>query len=159
MAKKNECPNELELLKVELEQVRKQSEDNLNLAKYHKAEFENFKRRNQESVSVSYRDGKEVMVVQFLPILDSLYEGLKTVETPNDKEGLEVLVRKFNQILSAQGVEQIEALGKPFDPNFHNAVAVEDVKGKESDIVIEEWQKGFTLGGRVIRPSTVKVSK
>jgi len=151
-----ECINQLRL---ELDQVRKQSEDNLNLAKYHKAEFENFKKRNQEATQNSYRDGKEVAIIQFLPMIDTLQEALKSVETENDRQGIEILIRKFGQTLTSLGVETIESLGQPFDPNLHNAVAVEEVEGKPSDIVIEEWQKGYKLNGRIVRPSTVKVSK
>jgi len=143
----------------EFEQIKKLADDNLNLAKYHKAEFENFKKRNQDAVSNAYRDGKEIAIVQFLPLVDSLHEAYKSVETENDRLGVEILIRKFGQIMVSLGAEEISAIGQPFDPNIHNAVAVEAVEGKPADIVLEEWQKGYKLNGKMIRPSTVKVSK
>ena len=137
---------------------RKIATDNLDLAKYHKAEFENFRRRNADTASSNYASGKEVAILQILPLLDALYEGLRTVETQNDKDGLEMIIRKFTQTLTSLGVTEIEALGAKFDPHLHNAVAVEPAeKGKTSDVVTEVWQRGFRMEGKVIRPATVKV--
>jgi len=151
------CPA-CELMAGDLVAERKTAADNLELAKYHKAEFENFRRRNAETASTNYASGKEVAVLQILPLLDALHEGLRTVETQNDREGLEMIVRKFGQTLTSLGVTEIEAAGAKFDPRLHNAVAVEPAqKGQLSDVVVEVWQHGYVMDGRVIRPSTVKV--
>ena len=159
---KQECDRECAacaLMEEELLAERKLAADNLDLAKYHKAEFENFRRRNAETASSNYASGKEVAVLQILPLLDALYEGLRTVETQNDKDGLEMIIRKFGQVLTSLGVAEIDAEGQNFDPHQHNAVAVEPAKkGQPSDVVVQVWQRGFRMGDKVIRPATVKVS-
>jgi len=145
-------------LAVELDVARKAAADNLNLAKYHKAELENFRKRNQEATVNAYREGRESIVVQIVPMIDALYEALKTVETQNDKEGIEVLIRKFQSTLAGFGVEEIEAEGTEFNPHLHNALCVEKITGTPPDIVLEVWQRGYKMRDRVIRVASVKVS-
>ena len=153
--KRQPVPNPLE---AELELARTKAQENLNLAKYHKAELENFRKRNAEVAANSYRDGVEAVVMQIIPLLDALYEGAKTVETENDRAGLELLIRKFTQTLTTLGVEEIIAENQPFDPRFHNAVAVEPAEEKPPDTVLEVWQRGYKIRDRIIRAATVKVS-
>lgn len=149
----------------ELETLRAESDERLKLAQYYKAEFENFKRRNQDSISKAYADGKEMAIMQILPIGDSLTEALRTASKDGanagcgDREGLEILLRKFGQVLSGLGVEEIQAVGQPFDPTVHNAIATAQSETSSPDTVIEEFQKGYKMGGRLLRPSMVKVSK
>lgn len=150
--------NDISALELELEMAKKAAEDNLNLAKYHKAELDNFRKRNAEVSQKAYADGRETVIVQILPLMDALGEALKTVETEHDRQGIEILIRKFGAALISFGVEVIDTTDVSFDPRMHNAVAVETRKGVKPDMVIEEWQRGYTLNGRVIRPATVKVS-
>lgn len=147
------------VLEMEISALKKAAEDNLNLAKYHKAEFENYKKRNAESSIASYNDGKASVIMQILPLHDSLIEGLKTVETDKDKEGIEILIRKFSQILTVLGVEEIKTVGESFDPRVHNAIAAEVTAGVPPDMVTQELQRGYKLGGKMIREALVKVSK
>ena len=137
-----------------LENLRTESEERLKMAQYYKAEFENYKRRNQEIAAKAFADGKIAAINEILGIGDSLNEAVKVCEA--DKEGMQILVRKFSQALQSLGVEEIESVGKPFDPSHHNAIAT----GKgETDYVLEEFQKGYKLGGKLLRPATVKVGK
>ncbi|MCL2587103.1 MAG: nucleotide exchange factor GrpE [Firmicutes bacterium] len=138
-----------------VEALRAESDERLRLAQFYKAEFENFKKRNADAVNKAYVDGKEVAVLQILPIGDSLQEALRTCE--HDREGIEVLIRKFAQILGGLGVEEIVSIGQPFDPAVHHAIAVEE--GEAPDIVIAEFQKGYKMGGKLLRAAMVKVSK
>jgi len=156
MSNKKENTEEVSNMELELEAALKQAADNLNLAKYHKAEFENFKKRNADVSVQSYNDGRQVVIMEILPLMDSLHEALKTVETENDKEGIELLIRKFGQTFSKMGVEEFGVIGDAFDPRMHNAVATSE--GKEPDIILEVWQKGYRMGAKVIRAAAVRVS-
>jgi len=131
-------------------------EERLKLAQFYKAEFENFKKRNHDSAQKAFSDGKEIAILQILPIGDSLQEALKSVETQNDREGIEILIRKFSQVLFGLGVEEIPTVGEKFDPKVHNAIAVKDGK---PDKVVEEFQKGYKMAGRLVRPAMVAVGK
>ena len=137
----------------EIQSLKMQAEENLLTAKYYKAELENFKKRNEGLGSAMYQDGKIHVIMNILPILDSLNDALRTV---SDKEGIEIVVRKFNQVLTELGVEEIPT-DIPFDPRLHNAVAaVKD--DKPPDTILEVWQRGYRINGKIIRPATVKVS-
>jgi molecular chaperone GrpE len=137
----------------------KKADENLNMAKYQKAEFENYKKRTAASVENAFTEGRAYVIVNVLPVMDSLLEAMKVVKNPADREGIEILRRKFESILESIGLEIIPAdPGTKFDPHIHNAVLAEKSNGP-SGLRLEEWQKGYRLSGRVIRPSTVKVSE
>lgn len=128
------------------------------------AELENFKRRNQQEVDTFKKYAAEKVVVEFLPILDSF--GLACHHAQSEAkgdasviDGFVLIQKQFEQALERVSVKPIEALDKPFDPNLHQAISQEKVDGKESDIVVKEMQKGYTLHDRVIRPSLVAVSE
>jgi len=156
MSKKSVDAN-AESLMIELEVAKKQAADNLNLAKYHAAELENFRKRNMESAHKAFNDGRERVLLQILPIMDALYEAMKTVETEHDRAGIEILIRKFTQTLTTNGVEEIGKVGEEFNPHMHEAVAV--AAAEKCGIVLEVWQSGYIMNGKVIRPATVKVSQ
>lgn len=143
----------------DLEIAQKQASDNLNMAKVIKAEFENYKRNQATAVSNAYSDGIAAGVKKILPIADALGESKKSISDEAVLKGIEILERKVIEALESLGVNVIESIGKPFDPNLHNAVAVDEESDAEPDTVVQEWQKGYTLNGKVIRPGMVKVSK
>jgi molecular chaperone GrpE len=103
------------------------------------------------------------MVLKFLPVLDNIYLAEKeiTEELKDHKwtKGVMNIKSQIVEFLKSQGVEEIKAIGEKFDPNFHEAVEEVAVEGKESGIIIEEAQKGYKMGGRVIRPARVKIAK
>ena len=141
----------------DLEQAKLKAEENLNLAKYYKAELENFKKRNAERASQMYAEGKSDAILAIVPLVDALYEAVRSSESKTHAEGIEILIRKFLTTLGELGATEIETnLGDKFDPHLHNAVAVGE--GEVSNTILEVWQRGFRLGGKVIRPATVKVS-
>jgi len=145
---------------IERDSAKKQAEDNLNRAKYEKAEFENYKKRERMTVENSFNEGRIFVLINVLPVLDSLTEALKVIKAKEDREGIEILHRKLESILLSIGLEEIDAKpGVKFDPHIHNSVAVGKADGTASGVILEEWQKGYKLEGRVIRPSTVKVSE
>ena len=127
------------------------------------AEFENYKKRMARERSEFVKFANEALILEFLPVLDSLERALATAgsaaEAQAVAEGLEIILRLFQTTLDKVGVKVIEALDREFDPNLHQAVAqVESPDGRDN-VVMEEVRKGYLLDGRLLRPSMVKVSK
>lgn len=123
------------------------------------AEFDNYKKRSAKERENIYTDVRVDTVTKFLPVFDNLERALKT-ETADEayKKGVEMTFSQLTDVFRKLGVEEIESVGKPFDPTMHNAVMhVEDEQYGESEIV-EEFQKGFRIGDKVIRFSMVKVA-
>ena len=123
------------------------------------AEFDNYKKRSAKERENIYTDVRVDTVTKFLPVYDNLERALKA-ETADEayKKGVELTFNQLMDVFKKLGVEEIESVGKTFDPNFHNAVMhVEDEEKGESEIV-EEFQKGFKIGDKVIRFSMVKVA-
>ena len=123
------------------------------------AEFDNYKKRSAKERENIYTDVRVDTVTKFLPVYDNLERALKA-ETADEayKKGVELTFNQLLDVFKKLGVEEIESVGKTFDPNFHNAVMhVEDEEKGESEIV-EEFQKGFKIGDKVIRFSMVKVA-
>ena len=150
----------IENLVLDLTAARKLAEDNLNLAKYQKAEFENYKKRERAGLDSAFSEGRAYVIVNMLPVFDALTEAMKVVHGSEDRAGLEMLERKFTGILTNFGVTEIEvAAGDKFDPHIHHSIAAEKVESQTSGTVLEVWQKGYKLDGRVIRPTSVKVSE
>jgi len=150
-----EAVSDTEKLIAELEAKVK---ENLDLAKYQKAEFENYKRRNQNAVTAAFQDGQSYVINLLLPIFDGVVEAGKKIADPADLAGFEIIRKKLDELFQKLGIEVIATKDQPFDPKLHNAVAVEKVDGVKPDMILEEWQTGFTFHGHVLRPAMVKVS-
>ena len=126
------------------------------------AEYDNFRRRTAKEKESMYGDGKADAIAAILPVLDNIDRSVATEpdgdEAKRFHEGLQLIARQFRDALSKAGVTEITAVGQPFDPNLHNAIMhVEDETAGENTVV-EEFQKGYKLGDRVIRHSMVKVA-
>lgn len=125
------------------------------------AELENFKKRTAREKAEFLKFANEGLLLDFLPVLDGLERALRSARatTGSDSliEGLEMIVRLFRNSLDKAGVKAVEALGQPFDPTVHQAVAMEE--GDGDPVVVEEVQKGYCIEGRVLRPAMVKVSR
>ena len=123
------------------------------------ADFQNYKRRAEEARTMSYSHGKEDLLTDLLQIIDNFERALESEdEGGNFKEGMEMIFKQLMDILERTGLKEIDAKGKEFDPNFHNAVMTEDSDEFDSNHVTEVLQKGYTFKDKVIRPSMVKVS-
>ena len=123
------------------------------------AEFDNYKKRSAKERENIYTDVRVDTVTKFLPVFDNLERAMKT-ETADEafKKGVEMTFNQLTDVFKKLGVEEIESVGQKFDPAMHNAVMhVEDEAYGESEIV-EEFQKGFRIGDKVIRFSMVKVA-
>lgn len=123
------------------------------------AEFDNYKRRTQKEKDETYNRSLGDTVTKILPILDTLEISMKneTGNVEDYRKGIELVVKKFYETLEKLEVTPIEAVSKPFDPNFHNAVMNSEDGEGESGTVLEEFQKGYMHKERVLRHSMVKV--
>ncbi len=124
------------------------------------ADFQNYRRRTEKEKSDIYAFANEKIVLQLLDVLDNFDRAMQTAPD-GDKfaEGMGLILKQFTDLLDRNNVAEIEALGKSFDPNYHNAVMTEAVEDTESGIITKVLQKGYTLNGKVIRPSMVAVSQ
>ncbi|MDD4125860.1 MAG: nucleotide exchange factor GrpE [Eubacteriales bacterium] len=118
------------------------------------AEYENYRKRSEKEKSESFQAGIISAVSAFVPLLDNLDRAL-TFEPEN--EGLILLCKLVNEIFDKLGIKEIEADGKPFDPNLHNAIMHEEDPEKGENTVSLTFQKGYTLNGKIIRHAVVKV--
>ena len=123
------------------------------------AEYDNFRKRSARERDALFADVRSDTVVKFLPVYDNLLRAIAmTPEGDPGRKGIEMTLTQFETVLTKLGVTPIEALGQSFDPALHNAVMhTEDPEQGES-IVVEEFEKGFKMGDKVIRFSMVKVA-
>ena len=124
------------------------------------AEFQNYRRRIERDNELTYLSLKGDIVKKILPVLDDLERALQN--RPADDawaSGIELVARKFQNILESEGIKRIEAVGIEFDPNFHEAISHEPVDDVESGHVISVVQNGYMFGERVIRPALVRVAQ
>ena len=125
------------------------------------ADFANFKRRTEEDRSLLAQAGTAVLISKLLAVQDDFDRALANVPDEVHEgwlEGIQLVERKLRSVLESEGVTPIEALGQPFDPNLHEAVVHEPTDAHPDNTVIEELQRGYRLGDRVLRPSLVKVA-
>lgn len=142
-----------------VEGLEKELADTKDIFQRTLAEYDNFRKRTTKEKAETYNNGKMDAVTGILPIIDTLEMALSAPTTDeNFKKGVEMTLSMAKSRLSNLGVEEIEALGKEFDPNLHAAVMQESVEGTERGIVTKLLQKGYKLGDRVIRHATVAVS-
>ena len=125
------------------------------------AEFENFRNRTEKEKASSYDNGAAMALKKILPVLDNFERGLQSVpeEQKDDAfvQGMDKVYRQLVTELENMGVKQIEALGKPMDPNLHNAVMQAEAEGFEPGMVCQELQKGYIYHDIVLRHSMVAV--
>ena len=142
------------------EMVPKQDYDELD-DRYKRilAEFENFKKRSAKEREGLYNSILSDVIEVILPVVDNLENAAK-VETKDEsyKQGIELVLKQFKDVLKSKGVEEIKAIGETFDPSLHEAVSSiqDDEKGEKE--IVQEYRKGYKIGNRVIRHSMVVVA-
>jgi len=123
------------------------------------ADFENYMRRTEKEKQENIKFACQDAIIELLPVLDNFELALKHTSKEKDFiKGIELVYAQFIDIMSKLGLEPIKALGENFDPKMHEVLMLEESK-KNKHKIIEEFQKGYTLNGRVIRASKVKVTK
>ena len=123
------------------------------------AEYDNFRKRTQKEKENLYGDIRANVISSFLPVYDNLVRAL-AAETQDEayRKGVEMIMNQFNSTLEKLGASEIKAVGEKFDPALHNAVMHVDDETKGENEIVEEFQKGFKIGDKVIRFSMVKVA-
>lgn len=123
------------------------------------AEYDNFRKRSARERDAIFADVRADTITKFLPVYDNLLRAVAmTPEGDPGRKGIEMTLAQFETVLTKLGVTPIEALGKEFDPGIHNAVMHVEDDSVGENIVVEEFEKGFKLGEKVIRFSVVKVA-
>lgn len=159
----NDEKSEIERLEEELATLRQEKDALYNQMLRTKADFENFRRRTrQEYEQLSIYAGEELMK-KILPVLDSMERAVACSDTASDnarswQEGVELTLRQFQNILKADGLEEVQSLNGPFDPELQEAVFQEESDTVQCPTVVEEMQKGYKYKGKLIRPALVKVA-
>ncbi|MCA9421335.1 MAG: nucleotide exchange factor GrpE [Nitrospira sp.] len=127
------------------------------------AEFENYKRRAQRDQSDSIRFGNESLLKNLIPIIDNLERAIQCAKDAGTSgpllEGVELTHKQFLETVGKVGVRQLSATGNAFDPAIHQAVTQVESESVEPNTIVEEFQKGYLLHDRILRPAMVSVAK
>lgn len=158
--KKEEGSDEL---KSALDERQKEIEELKQKLLYQQADFENFKKLKAREKQEVLRFGNETLIKELLPVIDNLERAIehagKTDEAKSIAEGVALTLSGFLKVLEKFDVTRVDAAGKKFDPNVHEAVYQEESGEVEPGTVIGEFQKGYVMDGRLLRPSMVSVAK
>lgn len=154
---------EVEVLRQELSQAERTAEENWEKFVRAQAEMENLRRRMARELENSQKYALEKFTKELLPVVDSLELGLQAAVETDDvekiREGVELTLKQMLTVLERFNVQPIDPTGEKFNPEFHQAMATESVKGVEPETVVKVFQKGYTLNDRLIRPALVVVAK
>jgi molecular chaperone GrpE len=150
---------EIEALRTQLAESQSKATEYLDGWQRSQADFANYKRRTDQEKAAFYTMSKGDVYKRVLPVLDDLERALQN-RVPGDAwaNGIELVARKFQNILEAEGITRIEAEGQVFDPNLHEAISQEASEEYESGVVIAVVQQGYMMGDRVIRHALVRVA-
>ncbi|CAM3439143.1 nucleotide exchange factor GrpE [Marinicrinis lubricantis] len=147
----------------QIEELKKTIEEQQNRILRMQAEFDNFRRRTRQEKEEFAKYASVKLIEQLLPVLDNFERALDSSKNTQDFEslakGIEMVFRQMSQVMDQEGLTPIHAVGQPFNPEVHEAVMKVQSDEHEEGIVVEELQRGYTLHGKVIRPSMVKVSE
>jgi molecular chaperone GrpE len=146
-------------VEADLEQLTRERDDLRELAQRVQADFENYRKRVLREQTTLVERASEQVVEQLLPVLDNFELALGSMGDADEqvRKGVELVHAELLGVLERNGVERIDALDKPFDPNEHEAVAQEDGEGEP--VVCDILRSGYRLKGRVLRPATVRVTR
>lgn len=163
-SKKKSAAPSVDELKKQLEEARQTAESHWDAVLRGRAELENLRKRSERDLENAHKYGLERLVTELLPVKDSLELGLAAGDGDDDKlaklrEGMELTLKMFSAALERFGVTEINPEGETFDPEFHQAMTVQESDGQASNTVISVIQKGYLLNDRLVRPALVIVAK
>ena len=166
--KKKEEPVTEEVVEETTEETVKTPEENEFEKKYNDinekymrtlAEYDNYRKRTIKEKETIYPEAKAIVIEKILPVIDNFARALESAENKDAfYEGIVMLKKQFDDTLASLGVEEIKAVGEEFNPELHNAVMHVDDEEQGENVIVEEFQKGYKIGDRVIRHSMVKVA-
>src|SRR5918911_209116 len=147
----------------QLEEERKKSAEYMDNWRRSAAEFSNYKKRVEKERGEYTQFANALLLTKLLDVMDGFDAAFKAVPPQFQKEpwveGVRLVEQKLRRVLESEGVKPMEAEGKDFDPNFHEDMHYEVIPGQPEGRVVSEFQRGYMLGDRVLRPSRVKVAK
>jgi molecular chaperone GrpE len=158
----NKNIEEKEAIEQRVQELEKELNDYKDRLLRKAAEFENYKRRTENDQLNLFKYAAESFIIKLLPVIDDFERSLQHIENSKDvaaiKEGIHLVYEKFSKLLEDQGVSRIEAVGKPFDVHFHEAIMQRTDENAEPHMVLDEIESGYMYKDRVIRHSKVIVS-
>ncbi len=157
-ASDTEPVSEEEALRVELNEAKLRAEEMKNIAQRVQADFENFRKRNNDAVSEARKDGENSMLIEILGVADSFERAMAQITDEQAKDGIAKIYKQLTGFFTVKGVEEIEAEGQEFNPVYHNAVMTVD-DPENAGKIVEVLMKGYKRGNKVLRLPVVKVAK
>ncbi len=155
--------NDVEALKAQLESAEAKVAEHRDAVVRAQAEMENIRRRAERDVQSAHKYALEGFIESLLPVIDSLEQGLAQPANDDEskalKEGMELTLKMLIDTLEKKNVQQLNPVGQPFNPENHEAMAMQENPDFEPNAVIAVFQKGYTLNGRLVRPARVVVNK
>lgn len=154
----------IEELKQELEEAKQKAQDNWDKALRVQAEMENLKKRAQKDLEDAHKFGLTRFAKELLPVFDSVVLGLQAAtgdseEVKKFREGCELTIKQFEAMFAKFNIEAIDPLGQPFNAEQHQAMMMQATADAEPNTVVNVFQKGYLLNGRLLRPAMVVVAK
>jgi len=160
----NETKEDIESLKKALEAEKARAEEYLNRLKYLQADFENYIKKVKRDFENAAKLGSEKLILNLIDVIEDFERVIQTEENLNSNnkallEGVKIIYKKLKNILENEGVKQIEAVGKIFNPALHEAAGFIETLDHPEGTIVKELRKGYFLGDKVIKPSIVEVAK
>ena len=154
----------IEELKTELEEAKQKAHDNWDKAVRIQAEMENLKKRTRKDLEDAHKFALTGFTKELLPVFDSLVLGLHAATGDSEdvkkfREGSELTIKQFEALFAKFNIAAVDPLGQPFNPEQHQAMLMQVVEGTEPNTVVNVFQKGYMLNGRLLRPAMVVVAK
>lgn len=148
---------------IELEALRNENEELIDTLQRLQADFDNYRKRTLREQTARAASASQALVTRLLPVLDNFELAVSAAEQSRDFDrmlkGVEMVLGALREVLEGEGLVKIEAEGKPFDPERHEAVIAVEQEGSEPGMVVDIVRAGYELGGKVLRPAMVKVAK
>jgi len=151
--------------KEEIKQLKNERDEFKDLLQRKQAEFENFQKRSEKERQDFEKSSNAKLIAEFLPFVESFENALEKLKSDENidrgkvLEGISLMEKQMKEFLKKEGLEEIESLGKDFNPSLHEAIMQGKDEGKSDGVILEEFQKGYLLNGLVLRPSKVRVNK
>lgn len=149
-------------LQAELEQLKSDAAESHDRYLRAVADFDNFRKRQREETARRVNLAREELLIKVLPIIDNFERAVRAAETQHSYdsllEGVNLTLRQMQELLAREGVKPIEAVGQQFDPGLHEAMMRVETDEFPENTIVDELEKGYTIDGRVLRPSRVRVA-
>lgn len=158
----DELVEDITKLQAELEKIKSDSQEYRDRYLRTLADFDNFRKRQRDETSRLVSSAKEEIIASWLQILDNFRRAVQSAEDQHDYdslvEGVSLTTKQMDELIEKQGVEPIESVGQEFNPELHEAMMRSETDDYPENTVIEEFEKGYTINGKVIRPARVRVA-